>query len=624
MDNQVDQVDHVALIKKALPISLVAKHYTKKLTRKSDGVWRSNCFLHGGENESSLSIDDNQGWFNCFACGEGGDIFTLWMKMNDVEFTSALESLAIMAHIELPKSKKTISKSRLYEVQDIVADECMDFLLNSEDEDAVTAYDYLMARGMTKKMIKQWRIGLMPEGDYSMEFIREIATDYWALEESGLVNGQGKRARTSFRGRLMMPIIDIENRVVGFSARVIPGIECYNENAKYLNTHETSVYHKSEVLYGEHLLGKRDRSVKGPDFDTIVTIEGQFDAIAANAVLPEGTVALAACGTALTTGHLPQLRRAKRIVELFDGDDAGHKAAIRTFWMLNYLPDSQIQATLLEDGMDPWDMFTDNPDALLDCIDSSLPYLFSVTKAKWSLVGESKTEMTNWIREQYTSLTSLRFKDHLLTNGAKIMGMSKSALKGELSLPIMLNDHRSESVEDQEALAKENQKLVSLQTSSVASMLLGLPYEDMVGALSVLEPWNDRVENALSNWATIINPDDLMVYKRLIFGMDAKVPREIEREVAGLQPKDGAEPQNVSTILEGMIQQMLTAINGMINRRYELGVLGDHIQALRNILVKRLHFKIPAQPYVLSFLLDCAMDIERVSERAERDAYQAS
>lgn len=625
------QIDPISEVKKSLRLSSYAKEFTKKMTRKRPGEFRTACFIHNGDNPNSLSINDNLGTFHCFACGDSGDIFDMWMRMNGKtrdDFRESLEYFAGIAGVALPKNDRVISKGRLYEVQEVVARECMDFLLYSRDEDARIARDYLLKeRGMTKSMIKRWRLGFMPEGDYATEFLNEITTDTWGLQESGLLYGKGRKAKTPFRGRIMFPIIDVEQRVVGFAGRVVPDIECYNEKSKYINSPETSVYHKSQVLYGEHLMGERPRRATKPDMDTVVTIEGQLDAIAVNELLEEGSVALAACGTAISVGHLPQLRRAKRIVELFDGDEAGFKAAIRTFWMLNHLPDTQISATLLSEGSDPWDMFQQSPDELIQAVDDSLPYMYAVITSKWHLVGESKMEMTDWIREQYSSLTSLRLQDQMITHASKTMGMSKSALRGELSLPTMINEYRRRDDDggaDDEALANENRKLVSLQTSSMASMLLSLPYDEMTGILSVLEPWNSRVESALSNWTTIINPDDMDVYKRLIFGVDAHVNRSIEAEVAAMQPRDDAEPQNVRTILRGMIQQMMTGINGIISQGYDLGVLSEHVVTLRNILVKELHCQVPAQPYILSFLLDCAMDIERVSEKAERDAYAAS
>src|SRR5699024_3406740 len=260
-----------------------------------------------------------------------------WMKANDKEeIGEAIEGLAAQLNVTLPErsERSKPSRRRILDALATVADEGNIELFEGQEEDSKTARRYLRERGIKKGVARRWQIGLHTSDLCAVSFIHEICKDTDALVEAGVLN-RNYRWTDSYwapmNGRLMFPIMDGRGDVVGFSARKIPDVDC-SMAGKYVNSVESSVYHKSSILYGMHNIQDSTKH--------IVVAEGQLDAIAiteSNKDENHVTVAVAACGTAINKGHLKALSDAKTITEVFDGDLAGKKAIIKSIWTANEL-----------------------------------------------------------------------------------------------------------------------------------------------------------------------------------------------------------------------------------------------------------------------------------------------
>lgn len=290
--------------------------------------------------------EDKQIW-HCFGCGKGGDIFGFLMEMESLDFKEALKTLAERAGVELPKYKyekeQADDKNKIMEILELAAKFYETQLWKGTGKEKIMGY--LRERAFKDETIKEFRLGYAPAGwrnmltfltgrDYKIEDIekagllvkRESNSQSVISNSDENENPNYKLPITNyydrFRDRIIFPINDLMGKVIGFSARVAPGGD--ESQAKYVNTPETIVYHKSKVLYG---VDKAKREIK--DKDEAVLVEGNTDVIAAHQAGIKNTVAVS--GTALTSDQLDILKRYSQNLKMFfDMDPAGQTAARRS------------------------------------------------------------------------------------------------------------------------------------------------------------------------------------------------------------------------------------------------------------------------------------------------------
>jgi len=609
-------VSPAELIKRNVSLSSFASKFTDSLHPDKTGTFRSKCFVHGGENPNSMIIDDNDGRWYCFSCGEGGDIFTMYMAMNDgKEFLDALEDLATSNGIDLPSMDDyRIGRRRIVAFNDVVADFCTDYLLDSKNKDAKAVRRELFRQGFTEEIIEDWRIGFLPSGSRGYGLVEDAAIEVEdkkpkaLYEATNLMGYQHSGRRWSmFTGRLMFPIIDERGDVIAFSARVLDGIDTEFPDRKYVNSPDSSAYNKSSVLYGMQNLITAKEASKHP-LDHIVICEGQKDTIAVDEVIGSNQVmAMSACGTAFGNGHISLLTRAKKVTFMFDGDAAGQKALTRSLWTLNHLKDATVRAVILDDDVDPWDLYADERDKELRLqIKQSMDMIEAVVSAQWNLLEGKRHEMTLWVKNAAMTLSYSDDREHLIREAARIMGQTVTAFKKNLSLPSRLvDDKRHENA----------QSTLSPITKSVVSMLLCLDRKEMDSILAPLFQWTDINRRAVENWLPSTTPADIDAYHRLASGYDANVDPEIDRAILMLYPKEpGEKPDSIKTILTGMAHSLRGNI-GSITTQENSARLAQHVTNLRKC-ISICHIP-EAQPYVLAYLIDCANDIEIVTEALE-------
>ncbi len=349
----------------------LASEVTK--VKRSGRTVMAVCPFHQ-EKTPSLSIDAARGLYHCFGCGKGGDIFAWVQETQSLDFREATELLARRVGVTLTETPGEAKRRGRREELVRANKEAVDFYRErlKSAADARTARSYLRGRGYGVEVVERFDLGYSP--DSWDELTRHLKTKGFndrTLADSGLASKSSRgRMIDRFRGRIMFPIFDLRGDPVGFGARLLEG-----DGPKYLNTSETSIYHKSRLLYGlnwaKSEIVRRNESV---------VVEGYTDVIALH--LAEEPVAVATCGTALGEDHLDLLRRfSERVLLAFDADEAGAGAALRGF-DLAIPADLDMRVVVLPEGRDPADLVGDgNADQLVAAMKGSLPLLqFSVDR----------------------------------------------------------------------------------------------------------------------------------------------------------------------------------------------------------------------------------------------------
>ncbi|MEV6592854.1 DNA primase [Streptomyces acidicola] len=347
--------EDVKAVRDAVPIDAVVSEYLQ-LRGAGGGNLKGLCPFHD-EKSPSFQVSPNKGLFHCFGCQEGGDTITFVMKVDHLSFSEAVERLAAQAGITLRYEEGGYNPShqrgeriRLVEAHKIAAEWYAEQLATSPEAD--TGRIFLAERGFDQAAAVHFGVGYSPQGwDHLTRYLRGKGFTDKELLLSGL-SQEGRRGPIDrFRGRLMWPIRDIGGEVVGFGARKL--YEADN-GPKYLNTPETAIYKKSQVLYGIDLAKKEIAKTS-----RAVVVEGYTDVMACH--LAGVTTAIATCGTAFGGEHIKILRRllmdngSARVIFTFDGDAAGQKAALRAFEDDQKFA-AETYIAIAPDGMDPCEL----------------------------------------------------------------------------------------------------------------------------------------------------------------------------------------------------------------------------------------------------------------------------
>ncbi len=309
-----DRIDIVQLIQEYLPL------------KKAGANWKANCPFHHEKSPSFMVHPEKQIW-HCFGCGKGGDIFSFLEEMEGLEFSESLKILADRAGVKLENNFQNeilkSQKNRIFEINNKAANFFHRFLM--EMPAAKPALDYLEKKRLLKENdINEWQIGYIPDQwDLLTQYMINKGFGIDDLVASGLtVRNEERRSHYDrFRGRIMFPIWDVHEGVVGFTGRLLHEKE--GSGGKYVNTPQSPVFDKSRLLYG---LNKAKQEIKSKDLAIIV--EGQMDVIACHSVGMKNVIA--ASGTALTDEQLKLIKRyTNNLAVAFDADVAGENAAKR-------------------------------------------------------------------------------------------------------------------------------------------------------------------------------------------------------------------------------------------------------------------------------------------------------
>ena len=350
---RIRQEDVEAVKERTDIVQLVGQYLTLK--KSGHDSMTGLCPFHQ-EKTGSFSVSPSKQVFYCFGCGKGGDAITFLRELEHLSYVEAIERLASQAGVALryegdsAAERRAVERRRaLYRANEQAASLFTQMLTSGKE--ATDARAYVTERGITPESIETFGIGYAP--GYSDFLLRRLggARDLSSevLLEAGLAaRGEDGTVRDRFRGRITFPIQDLQGRHIGFGARVLPSDARASEQAKYLNTAETPIYRKHEVLYNMH----RARQAVAKTGDVFV-VEGYTDVIGlAQAGI---TNVVATCGTALGERHFEQLSRfATRAILSFDSDEAGARAAERAFGFQETYPITAV-VLIMPDGLDPAD-----------------------------------------------------------------------------------------------------------------------------------------------------------------------------------------------------------------------------------------------------------------------------
>jgi DNA primase len=350
---RIRQEDVEAVKERTDIVQLVAQYLTLK--KSGHDSLTGLCPFHQ-EKTGSFSVSPAKQVFYCFGCGKGGDAITFLRELEHLSYVEAIERLASAAGVTLRYEGDSATERRaaerrkaLYRANEQAASLFTTMLTSGKE--ATDARAYVTERGISAESIETFEIGYAPGySDFLLRRLsgaRDLSTEI--LLESGLATrGEDGTVRDRFRGRLTFPIQDLQGRHIGFGARVLPSDARAGEQAKYLNTAETPIYRKHEVLYNMH----RARQAVAKSGDVFV-VEGYTDVIGlAQAGI---TNVVATCGTALGERHFEQLSRfADRAILSFDSDEAGARAAERAFAYQEKYPITAV-VLIMPDGLDPAD-----------------------------------------------------------------------------------------------------------------------------------------------------------------------------------------------------------------------------------------------------------------------------
>jgi DNA primase len=356
---------------------------------KSAGVGslKGLCPFHD-ERSPSFHVRPQVGMYHCFGCGESGDVYTFLQKMDHVSFTEAVESLAGRIGLELHYEDGAGPTESGNRARILAANSAAEEFFRSrlEAPDAGIARQFLGERGFDADAAARFGVGFAPKSwDELGKHLRGKGFSAEEVAASGLVSTGERGAYDRFRGRLIWPIRDVTGQTIGFGARRLLEDD---KGPKYLNTPETPVYHKAQVLYGLDL-AKRDISRSR----RVVVVEGYTDVMACH--LAGITTAVATCGTAFGVDHIKVLRRVLgddsglgEVIFTFDPDAAGQKAAMRAFSEEQRFA-AQTFVAVGPDGLDPCDLRLKlGDDAVRRMIDAKKPmfeFMIKQTLSRYNL-----------------------------------------------------------------------------------------------------------------------------------------------------------------------------------------------------------------------------------------------
>ncbi len=353
----------VETVKARLDIAEVVGGYVK--LEKAGASLKGRCPFHNEKTPSFFVSPARQSYY-CFGCGAKGDIFTFVEELEGLSFKETLKSLAERAGVEIdyrPEAREAKDeKEKILQVLEVATQ-----FFENELKNTPTALEYLKSRGIDESSVKHWRLGYAPaEWRALYTHLLQVGYSKELMLKAGLVKPvDGTRAKEPydvFRDRVIFPLSDASGEVIAFSGRAL----AKETEPKYLNSPDTVLFTKSEVLYG---LDKAKDKIRRQDY--AILVEGQMDLVLSHQAGVENTVA--SSGTAFTSQHLERLKRlSKRIILAFDGDKAGEMASEKAATLALALG-LEPKVAKLPEGFDPADVVKGNKDEWKEILRKSLP-----------------------------------------------------------------------------------------------------------------------------------------------------------------------------------------------------------------------------------------------------------
>jgi DNA primase len=417
-------MDQLEEIKRKIDIVELISRYVP--LKKAGQNFKALCPFHQ-EKTPSFIVSPERQIFKCFGCDRGGDIFKFLMLYENMEFPEALRTLAKQAGVVLRDYQPSQSgrlKEKLFEINNLTSEFFHWVLLKSKI--GQRALEYVRARGVTRKSIEIFKLGYAPNSWESLQkFLLKRGYSLEEMEQAGLIikGEKGRRFYDRFRVRLMFPLRDHRGNVAGFAGRLLePG----TTRAKYINTPETPVYIKGDLLYG---LDITRQAVKKEDL--AIVVEGEFDAISSFQTGVENVVAIK--GSALTENQVKLLKRfTENIALALDRDVAGDAAARRGIEIAD-AAGLNIKVVQIEGGKDPDEVAQKNPRLWQKLVKNAVPvydfFLDSALSRFDQKTAEGKKKIGQELLPILAQISDEIVKSHYLQKLARYLKVNEEVLR---------------------------------------------------------------------------------------------------------------------------------------------------------------------------------------------------
>lgn len=418
-------MDQIEEVKSKIDIVEIIQEHTplKKAGRNYKGL----CPFHG-EKTPSFMVNPELQIYKCFGCGEGGDVFTFLQKREGLEFGEVLQMLAARAGVILTSYKPSHTeelKDRLLKLNSLAADYY--HYLFTTHQLGEKAREYVKSRGITEESIDKFKLGYAPNGwDYLRQYLVEKKKfNLQDVQLSGLVIENKNYDR--FRDRLMFPLNNYRGQTVGFAGRMLPGAD-EKSGGKYVNTPETEIYHKSDLLYGLDLTRS---DIKQAKFAVIV--EGEIDMIASWQSGVKNVVAIK--GSALTARQVELLHRlVDTIILALDTDLAGDAASRRGIEIAEKAG-LIIKVAVISGAKDPGELAIAAPDKWKGFVNEAIPiydfYLQSAVE-RYGLEAEGKKKISRELLPIWNSIDDEIVKAHYIQKLADTLGVGETDVRAQM------------------------------------------------------------------------------------------------------------------------------------------------------------------------------------------------
>ena len=544
-----------------------------QLKQKGNRYW--GCCPFHNEKTASFSVSPDKGFFYCFGCGAGGNVFKFLSLIENISYFDAIKLQAQRLGIDLPTRRLSPEEERhrreekiLLKVNELTQEiyhECLTKSARGE-----VGRKYLAARGITAETIETFKLGYAPdEWDYLLGKLTRQGFSPQQLEAAGLV---AKRKTTSgyydrFRGRIMIPITDAFGHVAGYGGRILTAED--DKTPKYLNTPETAIFNKGRLLFG---LDKSNRAINAAG--AAVVVEGYMDAISLFGAGVQNVVAT--LGTAFTAEHAKLiLRHAGKIIFCYDSDEAGQKATIRALPIVQEAG-AQVFVVKVPDGKDPDEFIRKHGKAAFEelinqaqtMIDYRLNYVLA--HVKLSTIGD-KVRALQEILPVVAKVTKVASRNEYCKQIAAALALDEKTVVNEWK-----------KFSDAEISTKQEKKLPTVRRQYVSTNAL----IKRAGEAILRMAWH---ESEMLGYVLTIVPKELFapLHREIIDWLEscAAQNRRVDQMSAA---KDLSEEANAE-----LSRILLSGAN--YPRDSEIALFNDSVKVFKKVLLKKKFRELMAQ-----------------------------
>lgn len=440
------------------------------------------CPFHGDTNPS-MSVSEEKKIFKCFSCGAGGNAIKFVQDYEKISFVEAAKKVANKVGITLDIRENRLTK---YHNINKEASSFYEFYLTNTNE-GQSIRSYLQNRGISEEVIKQFNIGYAPEGNLLYQSLRQKQLEPLDILYTGVAGKAEDRYYDTFRKRIMFPIADARGNIVGFSGRTVGN----TDEPKYVNSSESSLFRKGEILYNMHSAIPFIKQTK-----RVVLMEGFMDVIAAfNAGIKD---AVATMGTALTQKHVELIKRfTDKVVICFDGDQPGQDAAYKS---LSRLQGLDVRVVSLPNGLDPDDYIkefsTDAFQKEVEEADDILTFIFNYNLKKVNRNNVHELEQFKKAIFQLIENSSNVQVELYLNRLSQELNVSYDSIRNDFMVRNQSNTNEVQSTTKRQKYFKAEATIIQIMlTDKNKALILNKRIED-----KGIDPNNTRIREELMKY----------------------------------------------------------------------------------------------------------------------------